>query len=328
MEAEAFRIAVLERGYSVAVQEIARAAPDGGVREGVRVREVAALWLKHNEALRSVTRSQLNQVTSRLCERFGKRPMNSITHRDLQDHMRSLSKFAYETQRNHYRVLRRFFAWACDWLEAIPRNPMKRVSPPRRTGPPPEITILQPAEMDRCRRYAAGLKDDVESCRLTAYLALGGFAGLRTEEILALHWKDIDLEHGEIYVRQPKRVRGWRPRYVPIQPRLRAIIAPLIPEKSVQRGRSEAGTFTRSSEKVIPGGQRTLYLLRHELVLHMGWKEWPDNCLRHSFCTYRLADTKNAALVAEEAGHSVDVMKSRYAAPAKRVTAAQWWGND
>ncbi len=48
-------------------------------------------------------------------------------------------------------------------------------------------------------------------------MRLGGFAGLRTEEIL--RWpvgKDIDWDAGEIYVRNPKKVAGWKPRNVEI----------------------------------------------------------------------------------------------------------------
>ena len=44
--------------------------------------------------------------------------------------------------------------------------------------------------------------------RLTAYLALGGFAGMRTQEIVNQRWDDIDWAAQRDYVRQPKRVGG------------------------------------------------------------------------------------------------------------------------
>jgi integrase len=35
----------------------------------------------------------------------------------------------------------------------------------------------------------------------------------------------------------------------------------------------------------------------------MGWQEWPEDVLRHSFASYHLAKHRNAALTAELMGH-------------------------
>jgi len=43
-----------------------------------------------------------------------------------------------------------------------------------------------------------------------------------------------------------------------------------------------------------------------------GVSNWPHNALRHTFVSSRLATSKNAALTAYEAGHTIEVMKSHY----------------
>ena len=138
--------------------------------------------------------------------------------------------------------------------------------------------ILTPEQMRACLEGAG------DERRLTSCLALGGFAGLRTEEILRQQWADIDWAAGEIDVRNPKRTGGWRPRHVEILPALRRHLEHL----ALREG------------KVLPGGQRTLYLLRRAMMDKLDWPTWPNNCLRHSFKTY-------------------------HGTPATRENAAGWW---
>ena len=52
---------------------------------------------------------------------------------------------------------------------------------------------------------------------------------------------------------------------------------------------------------------------------------WEGNLLRHSFGTYRLAVTKNAAAVAEEMGNSPAVVRTHYQNVASPEQAAAWW---
>jgi integrase len=168
-----------------------------------------------------------------------------------------------------------------------------------------EPEILTPDQMRACLEAANGER------RLTSYLALGGFAGLRTEEILRQQWSDIDWAGGEIYVRQPKRVGGWRPRHVEILPALRRHLEPLA---------------LKDGGKVLPGGQRTLYLLRRVMMDKLGWLTWPNNCLRHSFKTYHAAHFQDLPRLQLQMGHAGAGMTAYvYGTPATRANAAAWW---
>ena len=52
---------------------------------------------------------------------------------------------------------------------------------------------------------------------------------------------------------------------------------------------------------------------------------WEENLLRHSFGTYRLAVTKNAATVAEEMGNSAGVVRTHYTNVAGPAEATAYW---
>ena len=53
--------------------------------------------------------------------------------------------------------------------------------------------------------------------------------------------------------------------------------------------------------------------------------QWVKNGLRHSFCSYRLAVTKNAAQVAHEAGNSPAVVHRHYASLVTESQGKAWF---
>ena len=75
-------------------------------------------------------------------------PIDAVTHRELDAWLRSLSHLSATTRHNYHRVTRRFFGWCQDFLEAIPRNPMKRV---------PEISTRASRPCNPDARADAGL---------------------------------------------------------------------------------------------------------------------------------------------------------------------------
>ena len=189
-----------QQGFLGAEGQANRSADDK-----VTLADCAALWIARHQQAR-LGYSQIRIVLNRLVTRFGKDAIDSVDHRKLDVFLRSLEDFSPIYVHNHWRITRRFFNFCRDFLEVVARNPMTKLQEPRLEHVDPEI--LTPDQMRACLEAANG------EPRLTAYLALGGFAGLRTEEILRQRWEDIDWLHAEVYVRQPKRVRGWRPRHM------------------------------------------------------------------------------------------------------------------
>src|SRR5262249_30274227 len=122
-------------------------------------------------------------------------------------------------------------------------------------------------------------------------LAIGAFAGLRDSEIQQLEWSEVRLDRGLIEVTAAK-AKSARRRLVKIQPNLAEWL------------RSYAG-LTGAVVPPADGPRRDAArgkLLRVRKAA--GMTKWPTNGLRHSFCSYRLAATNNAHLVASELGHT------------------------
>lgn len=141
-----------------------------------------------------------------------------------------------------------------------------------------------------------------------AYVAIGGFAGLRAAEIQRLDWSEVDLEDGFIEVRASKSKTATR-RLVKIQPCLRAWIEPLA----------------KKSGPVVPTPNalaRRLYRTRHRADI----AHWPNNALRHSFASYHLSAFKDAAALALEMGHTTTKqIFAHYRQVVRESQAIQWW---
>ena len=135
------------------------------------------------------------------------------------------------------------------------------------------------------------------------FVALGGFAGLRSIEILRLDWQDIWFDKGVIEVGKDKAKTATR-RLPPILPALEAWLKPHAKSSGrvIPNVRDEfhfTRRFKAATDKLIDAEGRPLVRMVH-------------NGLRHSFCSYRLAVTKSAAQVALEAGNSPKMLFENY----------------
>ena len=138
-------------------------------------------------------------------------------------------------------------------------------------------------------------------------LALGGFGGLRTAEIMRIEWQDIDLAGGFIHVAAEKAKTRSR-RLVPVTPNLAQWLAPY----AKQRG------------AVWKGDRHEMATARAATVKAAG-VAWKANALRHSFISYRLADIQNAAAVSLEAGNSANVVFRHYREIVRPEAARTWF---
>jgi integrase len=167
---------------------------------------------------------------------------------------------------------------------------------------PTKTGIFTPDEMERLLRNCP---DD-----LIPPLAIAGFCGLRIAEVARLDWKDVNLRTGFITVGADKAKTASR-RIVPIPPNLKAWLERL----SRPNGMVNPSTDDRG--------------LNHRLVrgpASKGEVAWVKNGLRHSFCSYRLAQTGDAAKTALEAGNSLAMIFRHYRELVTPEQAAAWFG--
>lgn len=138
---------------------------------------------------------------------------------------------------------------------------------------------------------------------LRPFLAIGAFAGLRTAELQRLDWKEIDLRRGFITVAASKAKTRQR-RLVPISDNLRAWLMPL--KKVI------GPVCVHQRPQLAAAG------LCDNLA-------WPDNGLRHSYISYRLAILHDTARVALEAGNSPEVIFAHYRELVTPEAAKAWF---
>lgn len=201
------------------------------------------------------------------------------------------------------------FARRRGYINSNPVTTVERVEPPPRD----EVCILTAVDaaelMSRAEKHAPAL---------VPYLAIGLFAGLRPmNELRGLDWRDIDLDGGTVTVRRASSKTN-RARLVPISPNLRAWLETVPPSRRTgqifySRRLLDwlAGKKPRRDRRIKnPGKIKQSGAIKR---IDFAPLPWGQNILRHTRTSFRLAQTNNAALTAEEGGHTAAIMKQHYA---------------
>ncbi len=173
------------------------------------------------------------------------------------------------------------------------------------------IEIFTPAEISTLLSSA----DE----NMVPFLLLGAFAGMRSAEISRLDWSAVSLKTGHIKLEKNVTKTKTR-RVIPMSDNLKAWLAPY----------AKASGPVMEIVNVPNAIQRLVDATRPEGVddkgkLHKPAVNWKHNALRHSYCSYRLAVTQNAAQVALEAGNSPRILLTNYDAIATKEEGASWF---
>lgn len=160
-----------------------------------------------------------------------------------------------------------------------------------------KIGILKPEEL--ARLLASAPK------RIALFVALGAFTGMSSSEILRLDWLDLNFERCFITV-APEKAKTATRRLVPILSNLMGWLAPY-------RGRSGSLFSSRRD------ADRAIAFAKNSQI------DWPNNALRHSYATYRLALTADAGRVALEMGNSPQKLIRNYRELADEKEARAWF---
>ena len=247
----------------------------------------------------------LRSVLHRLAANFQK-PVATIGTRELEKWLDS-RKATGRTRNNLRLAIVTLWRWARaqGYLPREVETEADRIGTAKDRGG--EIGILSTAQLalllrggkDTAREKAAPTSE------AELFIALGAFSGIRTAELLRLEWRDILDARGVIEVGAHKSKTATR-RLVPIHPALASWLA-LAP-----RGTGKVFSSEKAAVRVIGYGKQML-------------GEWPDNALRHSYATYRLAETQDAAKVALEMGNSPSMLFRNYRELADAKQAEAWF---
>jgi len=271
------------------------------------VSEVLAEFVRDREAAHC-SAVHLRDIRSRLGQFAGafQTPIQSLTAASVRDWLRSLKKMNGEplttrTLNNLLRLIGSLLHFARrqkylnrDLVEEITEIDLGR-------NAPTETGIFSPEDL---RKLLDHCPED-----LIAPLAIGAFCGLRTSELGRLDWRAVDLDSGFIRI-EAKIAKTATRRLIPIPDNLRAWLIPI----AKSRGPINPSTDDRGlNHRLVRGPARSAQVA------------WVKNGLRHSFCSYRLAQTNNAAQVALEAGNSPTMIFRHYRELVTPAQAEAWF---
>ena len=177
-------------------------------------------------------------------------------------------------------------------------NPVRKVEAPKVVKSAP--AILTPAKLHSLLASAAP--------EIRAMLVLQAFAGVRRAEAERLTWNHIHLGASPCVELPSAVTKTNRRRSVELTPNALAWLAPLA-------GLTDAPL----------GLTATAYRNELSKAAKIAEVEWQENLLRHSFGSYRLAQIKNVAQVADEMGNSPQVVRTHYQNLVRPEAVADYW---
>lgn len=224
--------------------------------------------------------------------------VRQLTPADVRDFMNGLS-FSARSFNNHRRALQTFFRFcqAHGWLS---KDTDLLESVGKRKEASADIEVFTAKEI---RKLLQAATPKAATC-----IALQAFAGVRSEELLRLTWEDVERRKGFIEITAGKAKTAQR-RLIPISENLAAWLA----------------DAPKSGDSIWPHSKPFLFEAMRDAAKASKVK-WKANGLRHSFITYRLAEMKDVAAAALEAGNSPTMIFRHYRELATEAEATEWFG--
>jgi integrase len=241
--------------------------------------------------------SQLRHQCSKFSRMFSKL-IADVTADDLKLFIDSLGELSARTKNNVIAGVRELFSFAKK-QKFIPKDFDQLEGVETFEDTEGEILIYTPAEMSLMMTKA--------DSKIIPALAISAFAGLRASEVMALDWSEVDVRRRFITVAAHKAKTKQR-RIVPMTKKLATWLAP----------------YAKRCGSVLPVDVKEYHELRNKAAHSAGF-EWRRNALRHSFCSYRLAQIKDTARVALEAGNSPQMIFTNYRELVRPADAGRWF---
>lgn len=264
---------------------------------------------KGNVYKASTVRTYRNAWESRIEPELGAHKLTAIRRADVQALVDRLlaSGLAASTVKNTLDPLRRVYARAIQ-RDRVAINPTSNLDIPRAANGRDRV-----AEREEATALIAAIRTEERALWATAF-----YTGLRSGELRALRWSDVDLRAAVIHVR-----RGWDDYRGEQEPKSRAARrrVPIIPTLLVLLRAHQQRTDREGSDLVF-GRTRDLPFKR-ETVRRRALRDWRDarrhltpitlHEARHSAATFMIHAGANAKALSVVMGHeSITITFDRY----------------
>jgi hypothetical protein len=227
------------------------------------------------------------------------RPIDRIQSKEIEDFL-DLKKATGRRRNNLRSEIITLFRYAQARLSALPRDRKTEAEFVMKDQEKSKsVETFSPQEFEM---FLGAVRPD-----WLEWLPIGGPAGVRTDgEIFRTNWEFFKWDQRQIDLPKEATKNNER-RLVPICDRLFNILQPLRrdsgPVISLKKPEDETARLRRVTD--IP---------------------WRRNALRHSFCSYRVAITRNIPLVSIESGNSPQMIKSNYWDLKRPEEGFKWFG--
>jgi len=241
--------------------------------------------------------------------------LRAVTTGQLADYLRNQD--VSSRSRNNARATIGAFFKFCKERGWLPRDHEGIELVPKFKEKPTDITIYSPWEVTQFLNHSRP--------EMVPFLAIGAFAGLRSAEIERLDWSEVHLADKFIEIKAAKAKTASR-RIVPITGNL----AKWLKDHAKDEGR--VVPFDNVNKQIGWLVEDTNQALKEaaendgkdpEKAKKVKWKK---NALRHSFISYRVAETQDVAKVALEAGNSPQIIFQHYRELVQPKEAKAWFG--
>lgn len=204
----------------------------------------------------------------------------------------------------------------------IQKNPVEPIQLPKRTK-----KELDPFTLDETNRIIARMYQGTHwpSSIYAAFYEFVCFTGMRLSEALAMRWDAVDLEKKTAHVKRTvalgkveERLKVGGDRFVLLNER--ALHALEFAKQYAERRKQGKGRVTETPY-IFPPSKNNEYV-KQTSDLHHQWRpilkelgiryRRPYNC-RHTYATICLMSGLNPAFIAQQLGHSVQMLLSTYA---------------
>ena len=241
--------------------------------------------------------------------------LRAVTTGQLADYLRN-QDVSSRSKNNARATIGAFFKF-CKERGWLPRDHEGIELVPKFKEKPTDITIYSPWEVTQFLNHSRP--------EMVPFLAIGAFAGLRSAEIERLDWSEVHLADKFIEIKAAKAKTASR-RIVPIAGNL----AKWLKDHAKDEGR--VVPFDNVNKQIGWLVEDTNLALKEaaekdgkdpEKAKKVKWKK---NALRHSFISYRVAETQDVAKVALEAGNSPQIIFQHYRELVQPKEAKAWFG--
>ena len=287
----------LEEGITAALTVFEK---ERQVKDSRLISELLADWKNDKinnplKPLRQRSAQTIRYMADTFAKDFAGLRIKEVNPERVEEYFKKLDG-SNQTKANMRNYLGQFFNW-CLRKSLHFENPVKNV----------EITVQRKAPEFFTVEQCKTIMEVAEAGEMSAYFALGLFAGVRPKEIERMTWKDVNLDTQEIHL-SSEMTKTKKARLFKMSENLVSWLRVLPKDKPL------INTGHKKAKDAI------LKALDQKKIV------WVQDGLRHTFATFHYAKHKSLDLLRHDMGNSPEVIERFYRGAISAGEVNKFWG--